>query len=84
VAEEETGSKPVNCWEYMKCGRERGGTRAHELGICPAYPLRGRSCARVGGTLCGGKVQGTFASKLKDCRECPYYKSEHYVKIGLF
>lgn len=28
--------KKQNCWEYMGCGREEGGSRALELGICPA------------------------------------------------
>jgi len=23
------------CWEFIKCGREPGGHRAAELGICP-------------------------------------------------
>ena len=35
-------------------------------------------CAKVAGTLCGGKVQGTFAMKIFDCVKCDYYNSEHY------
>ena len=34
----------------------------------------GRVCRLVAGTMCGGKVQGTFANKYKDCRECDYYQ----------
>lgn len=70
----------MNCWEYKKCGRERGGSKAAELGVCPAYPNGGRECAKVAGTLCGGKVQGSFATKLGSCMQCEFYKSAHYGK----
>lgn len=69
----------MNCWEFKKCGREKGGARAVELGICPAYPDRGQSCAQIAGTFCGGQVQGTFAVKFNSCRRCEFYNSEHYV-----
>ena len=68
----------MNCWEMKKCGREAGGAKADELGVCPAYPDHGQHCARVAGTLCGGKVQGTHASKLASCMQCEFYQSEHY------
>ena len=68
----------MNCWEFKKCGREKGGARAAELGVCPAWPDHGRLCAHMVGTLCGGKVQGTFALKTKDCQQCEFFKSEHY------
>lgn len=70
----------MNCWEFKKCGREEGGGKAGELGVCPAYPDHGKSCARCTGTLCGGQVQGSFAMKLSSCMDCDYYKSEHYVR----
>jgi hypothetical protein len=73
-----------NCWEFKKCGREQGGARARELGVCPAFSDQktnganggrngGRMCWAVTGTLCGGKVQGTFALKLSTCMECEFY-----------
>ena len=68
----------MNCWEYMRCGREEGGINAKELGPCPAYPDYGQQCARVAGTFCDGKEQGTFAIKLGSCQKCDYYKSGHY------
>ncbi|MDA8168463.1 MAG: hypothetical protein M0Z59_02040 [Nitrospiraceae bacterium] len=68
----------MNCWEFKKCGREKGGVNAEQYGICPAYPNYGASCARIAGTLCSGKVQGTFARKLKDCTKCDFYNSENY------
>ena len=71
---------PLNCWEFKKCGREAGGARVGELGVCPAYPDRGRECATMAGTFCGDKVQGSFAQKMKSCVKCQFYKSEHYIK----
>lgn len=68
----------MNCWEFKKCGREEGGSKSKESGICPVYPNYGQQCARVAGTLCGGQVQGTFALKLGNCQSCEFYNSEHY------
>ncbi|MGC4118539.1 MAG: hypothetical protein QM765_29080 [Myxococcales bacterium] len=75
-----------NCWEVKGCGREVGGAKAKELGVCPACTDRrldgthggragGRACWVLAGTLCGGKVQGSFAAKLANCQECEFYKS---------
>jgi hypothetical protein len=72
----------MNCWEFKKCGREKGGAKEKELGICPAYPNSGTNCARIAGTFCGGKVQGTFAEKLGNCMQCEFYKSAFYHKGG--
>ncbi len=57
------------CWEFKKCGRQQ---------TCPAYPQQGNHCARIAGTLCGGKVQGTFAAKLPNCMQCDFYQSPYY------
>ena len=65
----------MNCWEYMKCGREDGGENADELGVCPAYPNHGRKCAYIVGTLSDGEVQGTFAKKYGTCMDCAFAKS---------
>jgi hypothetical protein len=70
----------MNCWEFKKCGREQGGGKSKELGVCPAWPNAGKGCARVGGTLCGGQVQGSFAAKLGNCMKCDFYTSPHYAK----
>ncbi len=70
----------MKCWEFMKCGRENGGAKDKEFGVCPAYPDHGKNCVRVVGTLCHGKVQGSFAAKLHDCMRCDFYKSKHYDK----
>jgi hypothetical protein len=74
----------LNCWEVKKCGREPNGIKSKELGICPASTNEekngtnngknsGRFCWRVAGTLCGGKVQGTFAQKATNCSKCEFY-----------
>ena len=34
----------------------------------------GRACWALAGTLCGGKVQGTFAEKLGNCLSCEFYQ----------
>jgi CRP-like cAMP-binding protein len=74
----------VNCWQYLRCGREPGGARAGELGVCPAATdatfdginagtCAGRFCWAVSGTLCGGECQGTYARKRATCLDCPFY-----------
>lgn len=74
-----------DCWEFKKCGRQPGGMKATELGVCPAATERrtnglndghagGRACWALAGTLCGGKVQGSFAAKVSSCIACEFYK----------
>ena len=74
-----------NCWEFKNCGREPGGKKALELGVCPAATERrvdgtngglngGRACWALAGTLCGGKVQGSFAAKVVNCMKCDFYQ----------
>ena len=86
--------KKLNCWEFKKCGREKGGSHTHELGICPAATSEqlnglhggtngGRVCWFVVGTFCNGDVQGTYAKKYKSCIYCDFYKvvkEEEYSK----
>ncbi|MFA4861269.1 sensor histidine kinase [Methanoregula sp.] len=78
-----------NCWEFRKCGREPGGASAHELGPCPAATETradrvnggknaGRTCWAIAGTMCGGKVTGTYASKTADCHTCEFYQRVHH------
>ncbi len=89
----------TNCWEFKKCGRQPGGAKAHELGVCAASvdtatdgvnggKHGGRICWAVTGTLCGGKVQGTFARKIGNCLlDCPFFKSvmvEEKKKLDLY
>ena len=68
----------MNCWEFKKCGREAGGAKAEELGVCPAYPNYGKQCARITGTICDSTVQGPESMKLFYCVKCDFYWSEYY------
>uniref|UniRef100_B8DJC0 Methyl-accepting chemotaxis sensory transducer n=1 Tax=Nitratidesulfovibrio vulgaris (strain DSM 19637 / Miyazaki F) TaxID=883 RepID=B8DJC0_NITV9 len=70
--------KAVPCWEFKKCGREKGGAKEREMGICPAWPDHGFSCAGVTGTFCGGSIQETFAKKIGNCAKCDFFKSASY------
>ena len=55
----------TSCWEYLNCGSEQN---------CPAYPKNGSNCWNVEGTLCRGKRQGDYESKIGACRvNCPFY-----------
>ncbi len=73
-----------NCWEVKNCGRQPGGSKTVALGICPAAQdnkyngtnngkFAGRYCWKLAGTLCGGKVQGSFASKMMNCAQCEFF-----------
>ena len=75
----------MNCWQFKNCGREPGGAKVRELGVCPAATTScvdgihegtngGRCCWVVAGTFCGGKVQGTYSAKLANCMVCDFYK----------
>ena len=75
----------ANCWEFKQCGRQPGGIKSKELGVCPASIAAssngvnsgrngGRICWSLTGTLCGGVVQGSFAQKLSNCHQCEFYQ----------
>jgi two-component system sensor histidine kinase HydH len=52
----------VKCWERLDC------TKAE----CPSYgKVR---CWATAGTFCHGAVQGAFAQKIGDCRNCVVYR----------
>ena len=75
----------MNCWEHKKCGRQPGGTKAYDLGVCPASTATvhngknngkraGRYCWKVAGTLRNGKVQGIYSANLRHCIiTCEFY-----------
>jgi hypothetical protein len=88
-----TKKRRPNCWEFKQCGREPGGVRAEQLGICPAATApefsgvnrgenAGRYCWRVAGTFCEGKVEGSFAGGLMSCSLCEFYKSVQDTERG--
>ena len=74
-----------DCWDFKKCGRQPGGAKVAELGVCPAASDAGSSgtnngvnggriCWAVTGTFCGGQVQGTYAQKQVTCMNCEFFK----------
>lgn len=74
-----------NCWEVKNCGRQPGGAKVEQFGVCPAAISTklnnynsgqngGRACWIIAGTLCGGVVQGSFAMKSNNCMACEFYK----------
>lgn len=86
-----------NCWEFEECGREVNGKKAKEFGVCPAATAAklngtnegsngGRACWAIAGTLCGGKIQGTYAQKLGSCLNCQFFdyvrseQGENFIK----
>lgn len=72
--------KMKNCWEIKNCGRQKGGGKVMEFGECiAARENLGHSCWAIAGTLCGDKVQGTFAEKEKICIQCIVY--EQYNRL---
>jgi hypothetical protein len=75
-----------NCWEIKDCGREPGGKKCSELGVCPAAADAssngvnsgvngGRICWAVAGTLCDGRIHGSFALKQSTCIVCEVFLS---------
>lgn len=71
----------------MGCGREMGGQRVAEAGLCPAASAEeadgincgknaGRICWAVAGTVCDKGIQGEVAKKNnQSCLECDFYKA---------
>ena len=68
------------------CGRYPGRPRVTELGVCPVTTHEelhgahggqnaGRACWVIAGSLCGGRIQGTCAQKLADCRRCDFFNA---------
>ena len=79
-------SSADNCWESMRCGREPGGPRSHEMGVCPAVIENrldgsngglnaGRACWVVQGTLCHGQPCNDPEEKFETCARCEFYHS---------
>ena len=68
----------LNCWEFKKCGREPGGSRTAELGLCPAavnpafYAVHG---GKNGGRACWVATSGVVDGDVcPECRECEFFQ----------
>ena len=97
IAQKNLATVKINCWEFKKCGRQPGGHKEKELGTCPVTILGdfdgahegkngGRVCWAIAGSLCGGKIQGTYAQKLNNCWRCEFMnlvkKEEEPTEFG--
>ncbi len=66
----------MNCWEFKKCGKEKGGACSIKDGICPAYVKEaGEACWLIAGTLCDGVPAKNFIQKRNHCMQCDFFKS---------
>lgn len=61
----------VQCWEFMKCGREADKSCPVVLTDC------GRRCWTVASTLCGGKTEGKSFGSFRKCRDCDFFIRLH-------
>lgn len=59
------------CWEFNDCSYTG----------CPVYGQKNVRCWQVAGTHCGGEVQGHFAKKYIDCKQCAVYKESTHVPV---
>jgi hypothetical protein len=76
----------LNCWEFKECGRQPGGDRVDDLGVCPASVEEsydglnagcngGRICWAVSGHFAAdGKVRCATAHELVTCMACEFFK----------
>ena len=75
----------INCWEFTDCGREPGGSKVSELGLCPAavdassHGLNhgingGRICWAVAGNFADRPIAGTFARENLLCTACDFFR----------
>ena len=76
----------TNCWDFKKCGREPGGPKVTEFGICPVATAQefkninegfcgGRFCWNVHGTLCDAKVSGDAEARITNCLLCDFFQA---------
>lgn len=75
--------KKLNCWEFMKCGKEKGGLRSQGNSACPvaadaaAAGLNdgsngGRLCWVVADACCRQSVQCSTSHHESSCYSCPF------------
>lgn len=75
--------RKVNCWEHQLCGRQLGGQKEMELGVCPVSINTkinkvnggvngGRYCWNAKDSLCEYQQHGTFAQKQDICLNCEF------------
>ncbi len=81
----ESGRRPLNCWEIMKCGRESAGAEGDDRTVCPAARdeastgknrgmYAGGYCWHIVGAFCDGEPEGNYAKKMRDCALCGFFQ----------
>jgi len=91
----EDGMAKLNCWQMLQCGRQPGGVKVTEWGVCPAAEsgthdgthdgeFRGRVCWQVPGTFCDDNMQGDFAHKAVKCTHCDFFLAVEREEGGNF
>ncbi len=91
-------ARKINCWEHKKCGRERGGARVKDLGVCPAATCTsingvnggvngGRMCWAIVGIYSFADTKGLFSRNNFQCYECEFHRrvltEEGIIKPGI-
>ena len=82
-----------NCWEYRRCGREPGGSRASEQGVCPVFTkvsltgvndglYGGRTCFLIEGTYCDGEHPCHLTDKMSVCSKCEFHSQLVFEEYG--
>jgi hypothetical protein len=64
-----SGKSGQNCWTIKNCPKDNRQR-------CPAWEYRlGHLCWFINGTICHGKIQGTWQKKMTLCRKCEIFQS---------
>jgi len=74
----------MNCWEFNRCGREHGGCKVEELGLCKAAADErthgvnngtnaGRICWLLAGTFNPVEKTKTCIRDIDNCLMCDFY-----------
>lgn len=63
--------KKTNCWDHTGCGRQPGGAKAEEFGVCPvatdlAAEKSGVNNGEFGGRCCWDLI------KMLHCQNCEF------------
>ncbi len=64
-----------NCWEFKKCGREPGGEKEEQLGVCQAAIAtfaNGLNGGINGGRICWA-ITGKFSNNRVQCVNCDFF-----------
>ncbi len=78
-------ARKMNCWEHMRCGREPGGARAKDLGVCRAAVYKsingvnggingGRLCWAIVGIYSFVDTKGSFPRGDHPCYDCEFHR----------